>query len=62
MLQGIVSVIVVQCYGTDLANEIKTQPSVASLTNSLRLLDFRLGFLVLFSLFINSSIRMFIFY
>ena len=33
--------IVVQCYGTDLANEIKTQPSVASLTNSLRLLDFR---------------------
>ena len=34
-------VIVVRCYGTDLANEIKTQPSVASLTNSLRLLDFR---------------------
>ena len=33
--------IVVQCYGTDLANEIKAQPSVASLTNSLRLLDFR---------------------
>ena len=33
--------VVVQCYGTDLANEIKTQPSVASLTNSLRLLDFR---------------------
>ena len=33
--------IVVQCYGTDLANEIKAHPSVASLTNSLRLLDFR---------------------
>ena len=35
MLQGIVSVMVVQCYGTDLANE------VASLKNSLRLLDVR---------------------
>ena len=41
MLQGIVSVIVVQCYGTHLANEIKTQPSVTSFKNRLRLLDFR---------------------
>ena len=38
---GIVSVIVVQCYGTHLANEIKTQPSVTSFKNRLRLLDFR---------------------
>ena len=41
MLQGIVSVIVVQCYGTHLANEIKTQPSVTSFKNRLRMLDFR---------------------
>ena len=40
-VQGIVSVIVVQCYGTHLANEIKTQPSVTSFKNRLRLLDFR---------------------
>ena len=41
MLQGMVSAIVVQWYGTDLANEIKTQPQVVSIKNSLRLLDFR---------------------
>ena len=34
-------VIVVQCYGTDLADEIKTQPSVTSFKNRLRMRDFR---------------------